>query len=191
MSKIAKKFYNQPTLQVARELLGTILVHQAESRIVAGKIVETEAYLQGDPACHANQGPTKRNASMFGPPGHSYVYLIYGIHYCFNVVTMPAGVGEAVLIRALEPLKGLALMQQRRNQHRPELLCAGPGRLCQALGITMDHDGISLSGDKLWLEKAEPVQADNIIITTRIGITQGADLPYRFYIANNKYVSRK
>lgn len=186
--KLMLDFYARPTLEVARDLLGQILVHRSPQGTSAGIIVETEAYTQNDPACHACRGKTKRNATMFARPGYGYVYLIYGMHYCFNVVTAQEGIGEAVLIRALQPLAGIKLMEARRGTDKPKLLCSGPARLSQALGITLADDGVDLLDDGIFiLEGRRPKE---IITTTRIGISQGVDLPYRFHTAG-EYISRK
>jgi|SRR5690554_933128 len=187
--KLIREFYARPTLTVARDLLGQVLVHRSPQGTCAGRVVETEAYTQNDPACHAYRGKTKRNATMFGQPGQGYIYLIYGIHHCFNVVTAQEDVGEAVLIRALEPLAGVEIMKKRRNQQRDRLLCSGPARLCQALGITTALDGIDLLGDRIFLLSHPRPQ--KIVTTTRIGISQGKELPYRFYIGDSKYISKK
>ncbi len=187
-------FYEQPTLVLAQALLGTYLVHQTPDGPIAGRIVETEAYLTDDPACHAYRRQTPRNAAMFGPPGHVYVYQIYGLHYCVNIVTAPQGVGEAVLIRALEPVQGIEQMRQNRGVEVLGLLCKGPGRLVEALGITKKMNGSSLITGSLCVFPPESYPTLNtdfqVVTTTRIGITQGADLPYRFYIEKNYFVSR-
>ena len=193
--KLTNGFYVQDTITVAKALLGTYLVHESKDGKTIGRIVETEAYLWGDPACHAYRRKTKRNATMFGLAGHVYVYQIYGIHYCINVVTAPEGVGEAVLIRALEPIEGIELMQIRRELQVWKNLCNGPGKLVEAMGITRSMDGLSLLGEQLYILSAETFSQDTInlefeiITTTRIGITQGVDLPYRFYISGNPCVS--
>lgn len=187
--QLDKQFFNRPTVAVARDLLGRVLVRRTPDGTVAGTIVETEAYVQGDPACHASRGRTKRNAAMFGPPGHAYIYLVYGLHHCFNTVTMPEGVGEAVLIRALEPVAGTDLMSRRRGTSDLYKLCSGPAKLCQALGLTQAEDGMPLDGDKLLLLAGSPPQ--KITATTRIGISQGRELPYRFYISDSPWVSCK
>lgn len=185
--------FDQDTLAVARQLLGTFLVHETEGGVTIGRIVETEAYLWGDPACHAYRRKTPRNAVMFGPPGLAYVYQIYGLHHCVNVVTAPAGVGEAVLIRALEPLAGIPLMQARRGVTKHADLCKGPGRLVQAMGITKAMNGIDLREPPFCIRPATEYPDWNrpfeMVTTTRIGITQGADLPYRFYMNGNPFVS--
>lgn len=193
--KLTEDFYRQDTLTIAKQLLGTYLVHKSIEGITIGQIVETEAYLWGDPACHAYRRKTKRNATMFGPPGYAYIYQIYGLHYCMNVVTAPEHVGEAVLIRALQPVDGIDLMQLRRGMTEVKKLCNGPGKLVQAMGFTKAMDGISLSDDTCHI-LAQPTFTEhnytfNMITTTRIGITQGIDLPYRFYISGNPYVSYK
>ncbi len=187
-------FYQQETLSLSEQLLGAYLVHDTSEGKTVGRIVETEAYLHGDPACHAYRRQTPRNAAMFGPPGHVYVYQIYGLHHCVNIVTAPAGTGEAILIRALEPVEGLEIMRQRRpTATKPADLCKGPGRLVQAMGITRAMDGMSLTSGSLYVLPAAAYPSFNhpfdTITTTRIGITQGADLPYRFYIADNRFVS--
>ena len=191
--KLTENFYTQDTITVAKALLGTYLVHESKEGITVGRIVETEAYLWGDPACHAYRRKTKRNATMFGPAGNAYVYQIYGIHYCINVVTAPEGVGEAVLIRALEPINGIDLMQLRRGIEVWKNLCNGPGKLVQAMGISRSMDGISLLGEDIYILSADTLSDKNakfdMITTTRIGITQGVELPYRFYISGNACVS--
>ena len=198
-------FYQRSTTQVAKGLLGTFLRCESPAGVTVGRIVETEAYLfRRDPACHAHRGMTKRNAVMFGPPGQAYVYLIYGMYHCFNVVTANEGVGEAVLIRALEPVAGIELMQQRRSNtrnHSPNHsglrnLCSGPGKLVIAMGIGREHNGQTLLKGGLRIESSdsysgfEPVRKRDIVVTTRVGISDGAELPLRYYIANNKFISR-
>jgi DNA-3-methyladenine glycosylase len=185
-------FYAADTVTVARNLLGTILVHDSPQGRTTGRIVETEAYLfGGDPACHAHKGLTRRNAVMFGPPGHAYVYFIYGMYHCLNVVTAPAGVGEAVLIRALEPLEGVALMRRRRHCADLRNLCSGPGKLVQALGITAALNGCPLTRGPLRLCADAAASPTEIITTPRIGITVGAELPLRFYLKGSPFASRR
>ena len=186
-------FYANETTAVARALLGKLLVHETPQGTLAGRIVETEAYLADDPACHAYSGKkTPRTAVMFGAPGVAYIYFIYGVHHCFNVVTGPEGRGEAVLIRALEPVCGIELMQAYRNQRVLKNLCSGPGKLVYAMGITRSLNACSLREPPLYL--ADPVAAPEkfkIVTTTRIGIAKGAALPLRFYIKGNPFISRK
>lgn len=203
-AELSADFYLQhDTLTLAQLLLGCELFHTSPIGRSAGIIVETEAYLWGDPACHAFRKQTKRNTAMFGPAGTLYVYLIYGMYYCVNVVGGPVGQGEAVLIRALQPTEGLDLMQQRRLLHPKTLLpqtrkmknltekdlCNGPGKLAQAMGIRPEHNTASLTDSSLGI--TVPILSEfEMVTTTRIGITQGAELPYRFYVRDNRYVSR-
>lgn len=184
------EFYLQPTLEVARALLGHILIHETDAGVTAGIMVETEAYLTGDPANHASRGKTARNAAMFGPPGIAYVYQVH-THYCLNAVTAPEGVGEAVLIRALEPIEGIERMQQRRGVTDMRLLTSGPGRLTQAMGITLAQNFCPLYEGRLRIVQAEDVPPERVIQTTRIGIRAWADKPWRFCVRGNQFVSRK
>lgn len=187
---VTQEFYARDTNQVAKDLLGCYIVHHSPEGITAGMIVETEAYLQhGDPACHTSRGMTKRNQVMFGQPGLAYVYFTYGMHYCFNVVTNEAGVGDAVLLRALQPLAGVPLMQSRRHKEKLTDLCSGPAKLVQAMGITKEHNGSNLITGPINIYPGAPVEA--IVTTTRIGIKVGEELPYRYYIKDNPYISRK
>ncbi|GAB3167856.1 DNA-3-methyladenine glycosylase [Telluribacter humicola] len=203
-NRLNADFYqSHDTLTLSRMLLGCELVHDSPDGRTAGIIVETEAYLWGDPACHAYRRKTARNAAMFGPAGALYVYLIYGMYYCVNVVSGEEGIGEAVLIRALQPTEGIELMQWRRQLHpktqlpldrRKALLekdlCSGPGKLVQAMGIDLkEHNEISLSTGPIYIT-TPVVRNFETVVTTRIGITQGAELPYRFYIKNNNFISR-
>ncbi|HAU32135.1 MAG: Putative 3-methyladenine DNA glycosylase [Desulfotomaculum sp. 46_296] len=183
-------FYDRDTRIVASELLGHILVNSNSEGMTSGIIVETEAYLQNDPACHAARGMTKRNRAMFGPPGCAYIYFIYGMYYCFNVVTREQGVGEAVLIRALEPIGGIELMKKRRGRDKLTELCRGPGRLVQAMGIDKNQNGQDLTGNELFVCAADE-GGHNIVNTTRVGISEGKELPLRFYIAGNPNVSKR
>lgn len=186
--KLARSFYARPTLEAAQALLGQILVHHSPQGATSGVIVETEAYLAQDPASHSVRGATPRNKSMFLPPGFSYIYRSYGIHWCFNISTFQEGIGEAVLVRAIQPIDGLDLMAERRGLDDPRLLCAGPGRLCQAFAFSGDLDGIDLLGDTLWLQPGPAPR--ELVTTTRIGISRGAELPYRFYIKDSPWISK-
>ncbi len=189
--------FSLDTLSIAKNLLGYTFIHESEEGKTAGIIVETEAYLQDDPACHAYRKKSVRNAPMFGKAGTIYVYQIYGMHFCVNISTNQEDIGEAVLIRALEPTEGLDLMEERRLKHskltqmKPKDLCSGPGKLVQAMGINknMNDWHILDSGLKIIPPRIQIADSD-IITTVRIGITQGADLPYRFYIKGNKFVSK-
>ena len=197
--RLLLEFYQQhDTLTLAQKLLGCQLISDQTDGRAGGIIVETEAYLTNDPACHAYRRQTARNAAMFGSAGNIYVYLIYGMHHCVNVVTAPSGVGEAVLIRAIQPTEGLELMQERRMEKSKNMkalkmqdLANGPAKLVQALGISLaNHNGSSLITGSLSILQPEIFDFDTVT-TTRIGITQGADLPYRFYVKGNRFVSRK
>jgi len=170
--------------EVAPELVGATLLVDG----VGGRIVEVEAYDQEDPASHGYKGRTQRNASMFGPPGHAYVYRSYGIHWCLNLVCEPEGVANAVLIRALEPTHGLAEMRARRGLDEPRLLCSGPGRLCQALGITKELDGSPLDRPPFELRAREAPVAT--VAVPRIGITRAVELPWRYAESGSRFLSR-
>ena len=192
------KFYSQKTERLARALLGCYLVHETRSGPAVGRIVETEAYLfRNDPACHAHRGRTKRNAVMFGPPGRAYVYLIYGLYHCFNVVSGAEGIGEAVLVRALEPIAGLELMKKRRRVAEERALCSGPAKLTIALGIGPQQNGVSLTDSPLYLlpweayeRRARRPRRSEIVVTPRVGISSGAELPLRFYLGDSQWVSK-
>ncbi len=192
---LPRQFYNRDTRQVAMDLPGKVLVHEGEEGLSAGLIVETEAYLADDPACHASRGITARNKEMFGPPGIAYVYLIYGVHYCFNTVTREQGTGEAVLLRALKPLAGLELMRIRRGHGVKEnRLCAGPGNLCRALGINKDHNGVPLWKAPLYITEPSPPEPGRraMVTTTRVGISKAQELLLRFYLEDYaEYVAVK
>ena len=168
------------------DLLGCILTHGSPKGVASGVIVETEAYRPEDPACHAYRGPMMRNRTMFEGAGLAYVYLSYGIHHLLNVVCEGRGVGSAVLIRALRPLEGRALMVRRRG--RETCLCNGPGRLTQALGVDLTQDGQDLTGGDLSISRGESPDGE-ILATTRIGITRGAELPWRYLVAGDANVS--
>jgi DNA-3-methyladenine glycosylase len=168
------------------DLLGCVLTHRSPVGVASGVIVETEAYRPEDPACHSYNGPTMRNRTMFGEPGLAYVYLSYGIHHLLNAVCEDKGVGSAVLIRALRPLEGHALMAERRRGRLG--LCDGPGRLTQALGIDLTKDGHDLTGGDLTVSRGERPVAE-IVATTRVGITRGTELPWRYLVAGDPNVS--
>lgn len=177
-------------LQAAKSLLGYKLIHDSSEGTTSGIIVETEAYLSIDPASHTYRGKTARNKVMFGSAGHAYIYLTYGKHYCLNVVTGPKGNGQAVLIRALEPLTGVELMKKRRGRININELTNGPAKLVQALGISKaDYGAYLLDGGKLRLEPGP--SPDEVTQTFRIGIKQAIDKPWRFYITDNPFVSKK
>jgi DNA-3-methyladenine glycosylase len=179
-------------VEVARGLLGQLLVHDEPGGPTAGVIVETEAYLVGDPGSHAHRGRTPRNAVMFEAPGTIYVYRIYGVHWCLNVVTQPEGTPEAVLIRALEPVAGLELMRRRRGVARREDLCSGPGKLCQALGITGHYNRGDITTPPLFLARWSPGPPE-YHVGVRIGLPpgHGEESPLRFGVAGSRFLSRR
>jgi DNA-3-methyladenine glycosylase len=194
MDRLPRAFYGRDTVTVARALLGQRLVRALEGQRVSGRIVEVEAYDgEQDRASHARSGPTERNASMFGPPGHAYVYFIYGMHYCFNVVSEPEGTGAAVLVRALEPTEGIEAMQARRSGRERSELTNGPAKLCYALAIDRDLDGADLvDGTALWIERDEAVPEKGIARGARVGVRGdewAMHVPWRFWIEGNLYVS--
>jgi DNA-3-methyladenine glycosylase len=170
--------------EVAPELVGVTLLVDG----VGGRIVEVEAYDHEDPASHGYAGRTERNASMFGPPGRAYVYRSYGIHWCLNLVCEGEGVASAVLVRALEPTHGLDAMRARRSLEDPRLLCSGPGRLCQALGVTREHDGLPLDRPPFELRTRE--EHVETVAGPRVGITRAATLPWRYTEAGSRFLSR-
>jgi DNA-3-methyladenine glycosylase len=181
---IPRRFFARSVHVVAPELIGATLLVDG----VGGPIVEVEAYDREDPASHGYRGRTARNASMFGPPGHAYVYRSYGIHWCLNLVCGEEGVAEAVLVRALEPVHEIERMSQRRRTDRARLLCAGPGRLCEALGISGEHDGLPLDRPPFELRpRATPAE---VAATPRIGITQASERPWRYVLAGSPFLSR-
>lgn len=177
------------TVALARFLIGRVLIHNSLEGRVSGRIVETEAYVRDDPSSHAYRGATARNASMFLKRGHAYVYFIYGVSYCCNVSSEEAGVGAAVLLRALEPLEGIPLMEQRRATRRSRDLMRGPGRLAQALGIGPEHDGLDLCGDAPLRLADSGERAAAIGESVRIGITRETERVLRFYERGNPFVS--
>lgn len=189
MNILPRSFYEQDTVDVASSLLGKILVHETEDGTLAGRIVETEAYLADDPACHASRGMTPRNCVMFGVPGHSYVYFTYGMHFCFNVVTAREGIGEAVLIRAVEPITVIEVMARNRGVQKITEIASGPAKLCQAFELDKRHNGLDLMNSELEIVDDGYIP-EKIVTTTRIGIRLAADLPLRFYIDGNPNVSK-
>ena len=191
-SRIGLSFFQQPTLLVAQQLLGLTLVRSIDGQRLAGKIVEVEAYHQdGDQAAHSFRGKTRRNATMFGPAGYLYVYFIYGMHFCMNVVTEEDGVGAAVLIRAIQPIDGISVMKHYRGPSVKLVnLTNGPAKCCQALSIGRDQDGMSLQQDDLFLEPGDPLPAQAVKTSPRIGISKSKSLPWRFYLEGNPFVSK-
>jgi DNA-3-methyladenine glycosylase len=177
-------FFARSVHEIAPELIGVTLLVDG----VGGPIVEVEAYDQEDPASHGYRGRTPRNAAMFGPSGHAYVYRSYGIHWCLNLVCEEEGTASAVLLRALEPTHGLDVMRERRGLDDARLLCSGPGRLCQALGVTREHDGLPLDGPPFELLERD----DEVVVVAgpRIGITRAAELPWRYAERGSRYLSR-
>ena len=200
--KLPHSFYDRPTLDVARDLLGLVLVHNRRGVLTSGVIVEVEAYIgESDPACHAAPGPTRRNEPLYGVPGHAYVYLNYGIHCLVNVVTEARGSPAAVLIRALDPLEGIDVMRRRRTRamkgrrsrsHALALpvheICRGPGNLTMAMGITLADNRRDVSGARLWIEDRR-VRVGPIVWGARIGIRVGVDRPWRASVANHPAVT--
>ena len=182
--KLQRSFFDRTVHEVAPELVGAKLFFDG----VGGTIVEVEAYDYEDPAAHGYRGRTARNASMFGAPGFAYVYRSYGVHWCLNFVCEAEGVASAVLIRALEPTEGLDAMRARRGLDDPRLLCSGPGRLCQALGITGEHDGLPL--DRPPFQVDARAREEQVLTGPRIGITRAADRPWRYGLAGSTYLSR-
>jgi len=185
------RFYDRATELVARELLGTVLESSTPEGITRGRVVETEAYLgPDDPACHAAAGLTVRTTHLFGPPGRSYVYLIYGMYWCFNAVTRERGHGAAVLVRAVHPVDGLALMRRRRPKVKKDRdLTNGPGKLCLAMGIDGSMSGCSLRDGPVVMRAGEPVSDDEVVVTPRLGITQAAEWPLRYLVRDDPFVS--
>jgi DNA-3-methyladenine glycosylase len=196
MTKLQPAFYQQTDVAaIARQLLGKILVTQTGSVRTAGMIVETEAYAGiTDKASHAwNNRRTKRTEIIYAPGGVAYIYLCYGMHYLFNVITNARDVPHAVLVRALEPLDGIEAMKSRYGQRVPPKFTAGPGSLCKAMGINAAHNGENLSGNKIWIEDAAAIAEEEILAGTRVGVQyagEDAYLPYRFSIKNNPWVSK-
>ena len=196
--KLPREFYVRDTLTVARELLGKIFVRRLNGKILAGRIVETEAYIAGeDESAHSSRGKTKRNATMFEEGGKLYVYFTYGMYHCANVVTEKEGKGDAVLLRAIEPLAGIETFALNRfgkteiTEKEKRNLLSGPGKICMAYALTKKEDGTDLSGDEIFILDAPILNENKIVKTTRVGISKSKDLPWRFYEKENVYVSRK
>lgn len=192
MGRLPRSFFTRPATEVAPALLGRLLGRELpDGRRLSGTIVEVEAYEPDDPASHGFRGPTPRNAVMFGPAGHLYVYFTYGNHWMANVVTRGAGEGSAVLLRALEPIEGVEEMRRRRGRDLPADLCSGPGKLCQALGIDRRLDGSDLvDGTEVWLERGAEVDPTSIRAGVRVGLSVGGDREWRFLVDGNPCVSR-
>jgi DNA-3-methyladenine glycosylase len=187
--KLPRRFYLRPAITVARDLLGTYLVSRSAGQALIGRIVEVEAYLgERDPASHAYRGKTPRNEVMFGEGGHLYVYFTYGMHHCCNVVTGPEGRASAVLLRAVEPVRGVDLMRERREggtrgRVSDAALTNGPGKLCQALGITRELNGADLCGERIWIGKTRgPRRRMKVARSPRVGISQGQHHLWRFFL---------
>ncbi len=187
--KLPRSFFLQPTLDVARGLIDKTIVYNSPQGLITAKIVETEAYIgEGDPACHAARGKTPRNAVMFGPGGYSYIYFIYGMYHCLNVVTEKEGFPAAVLIRAAEPIEGLDIIK-RHSPQSDKLFTNGPGKLCRAFGLTRDQNGLDLLGDELIIVSCDE-QLHEIKTSPRIGIKQATQREWRFFANDSPYISR-
>jgi DNA-3-methyladenine glycosylase len=191
-SPLPRSFYDRPTEQVARDLLGAVLECRTSEGVAAGRIVETEAYLgEHDLACHAAAGRTARTAPLYGPPGMAYIYFIYGMYWCFNAVTRAEHEPSAVLVRAVSPVTGLELMHRRRPRARRDAdLTNGPGKLCLALGIDGTMNQVPLQRPPLVIRRGEAVDDSNVTVTPRIGITQSAEWPLRWFVSDSPYVSK-
>ena len=195
---LPESFYQPSAAKVAPALLGHFLIRRTVEGICGGAIVETEAYLSDDPACHGFGRETPRNRTMYGPPGRAYVYFIYGNHYCFNTVCHRTGVAEAVLVRAIEPLFGLELMRERRKVTKEFELTNGPAKFCEAMQIDRQHDALNIctAESSLFVARNPALKRFRqdrapLITTTRIGISKAADLPLRFYLAGSSFISRR
>jgi len=186
MKQLTRRFFARPAPEVGRDLIGKLLVHRGDGLVA--RIVETEAYMQDDPACHAHRGMTERNAPLFGPPGHAYVYFSYGMHWCLNTATGEEGHGQGCLIRAAEPIAGLEVMRDRRNHPRDRDLLRGPGRLGQAFGLSRSLSGVDLcDGGPLAL--ADDGTRCEVTAGPRVGVALAADVPWRFYVPGSPWVS--
>ncbi len=188
---LGRSFYDRHVLRVARDMVGRILVRKSPEGLVAGRVVEVEAYRgRVDPASHAYSGRTARNAVMFGPPGHAYIYFSYGMHFCLNLVAEREGVAAAVLVRALEPVVGIPLMAKRRSIDDTWRLARGPGCVARALGLSREHNGLDLTRGPLWLSSLAPQRSPyRTRAGERIGIRKGRELPWRFFLADHPCVS--
>jgi len=189
--RLPRRFFSRDPVVLARELLGRVLFYKTPEGLLAGRIVETEAYTgEADPASHAFRGRTARNAVMFGPAGHAYVYFTYGMHHCLNVTAEASGTAGAVLLRALEPLAGVEVMRAR-GDHGPESrLLSGPGKIGRAFGLSLDDNGRDLTRGALGLAAGAPVANREVAISRRIGISRAVDLPYRFAVVSSPSVSK-
>ncbi len=183
---LSQEFFQKYAVSLAQDLLGCVLVHETMEGTTSGIIVETEAYSQEDAASHSYRGETERTKAMFGPAGHAYIYFTYGMHYCFNIVSGEVGHGQGVLLRALGPVAGIEIMQRRRNRETD--LCNGPAKLVQAMGITKADYGKPLFDSNLYV--INRTEVPNISAGPRIGITQAVDVPWRFWVTDNTYVSK-
>jgi DNA-3-methyladenine glycosylase len=189
---LTRAFYTRETEIVARELLGTVLEVHSREGIASGRIVETEAYIgEHDLACHAAAGRTARTEPLYGPPAIAYVYFIYGMYWCFNAVTRAEGAPSAVLVRAVEPVDGIDLMRRRRPKAKRDVdLTNGPGKLCLALGIGREHNTARLDRPPIVIRRGVEIVDADVVVTPRIGITQSADWPLRYFIKDNSFVSK-
>lgn len=192
LRKLPRPFYLQPTLTVAKNLLGKYLVRKTPRTTLIGKIVEVEAYMgERDPASHAYRGKTKRNEVMFWQGGHLYVYFTYGMHYCANVVTGNEDIAHAVLLRAVEPVEGIGFMKQQRGSHMQDrMLTNGPAKLCQAFAVDRKANGADLLGNVIFIAEGERISPSHILSSRRIGITRAMNHRWRFYVGDNRWVSR-
>ena len=187
--KLQRSFYNRPTLEVAPEILGKYIVYHAPAGRLEARIVEVEGYIgRNDPACHAANGKTKRNEVMFGLPGFTYIYFIYGMYYCLNFVTEPEGTPAALLLRAAEPVSGAEIMQKNSPKKNPLDLLSGPGKFCRSFGLTGKQNGLDLTGDVIYLEDRFTTVA-NIQRSRRIGIKNGTDRLWRYYDGDSEGLS--
>jgi DNA-3-methyladenine glycosylase len=199
LKPLSRSFYLRPTLQVAQELLGKYFIRRIGKNLLIGKIVEVEAYRSKDPASHSFRGKTNRNNVMFCEGGHLYVYFTYGMHFCANIVTGRRGIGEAVLIRAVEPLVGIEVMTKNRQKGRLHLLDGaylinltnGPAKFCEAFGLARQENGLDLLDSEIGITEGERIPSKLIKRSSRIGIQQGLEKRWRFFIAGNSWVSRK